>query len=426
MTQSGPGAASDPVKLLDQLRQSLGLLQVAFDASNQIMLILDANHRVRWGNQPAADQWTNSLGILLPGKHFCELVSLFDQNGSPLSENQSEHPLQQSRSNDGSNRFLIKTDDSSEEKMSAYRIRWRRVTEVPGGFLLITFSDLNPSEQALTRQQRFLNQFAHELRTPLAIISGCFQRLQRMNGASKNKKSQVQIGQEEVQRISNLLDKLSVLTEIDSGSYRIRPETADLLNFLQSWTRTLPATTRNAISFNLDAIRRRNTKLSLDQIALGRILNEVVDNSLRFSPPGAPIVIEAAVQEKSIAISIRDSGPAIPDEDLERVFERFTRIEQYRGPDNNDGAGLGLAVAKELTMLMNGSIQLRPNRDINGITTQGCRIEIIFPLALDFQDGETLDDSEPEPIAKPSRSDLECRGNSTSPVIAENPSPDQS
>ena len=56
MTPSSPGPTSDPVNLLDQLRQSLGLLQVAFDASSQIMLILDADHRIRWGNQPAADQ----------------------------------------------------------------------------------------------------------------------------------------------------------------------------------------------------------------------------------------------------------------------------------------------------------------------------------------------------------------------------------
>ena len=413
MTPSSPGPTSDPVNLLDQLRQSLGLLQVAFDASSQIMLILDANHRVRWGNQPAADQWTNGLGILLPGKHFCELVSLFDQNGAPLSENQSEHPLQQSRSNDGSNRFLVKTDDSSKAKLSAYRIRWRRVTEVPGGFLLITFSDLDPAEQALTRQQDFLNQFAHELRTPLAIISGCLQRLQRIHADNKKKENQTRIGQEEVQRISNLLDKLSILTEVDSGNYKLRRESAELLHFLQAWTRTLPDATRTKISFNLDGIKSKNTRLSLDQLAFSRILNEVVDNGIRFSPPNIPVLLAAEVNEKSITISISDSGPAVPDEELERVFERFTRIEEYRAADNNDGAGLGLAEAKELTILMKGSIQLRPNRDINGSTAQGCKVEVSFPLALDFQDGETLDDSEPELTPKPSPRNQESRGNSS-------------
>lgn len=413
MSQSGPGPISDPANLLDQLRQSLGLLQVAFDASSQIMLILDANHRVRWGNQPAADQWTNGLGILLPGKHFCDLVSLFDQNGAPLSENQSEHPLQQSKSDNGSNRFLIKTNDSSTAKLSAYRIRWRRVTEVPGGFLLITFSDLEPAEQALIQQQNFLNQFAHELRTPLAIISGCLKRLQRTHTDPKKQAHQTRIGQEEVQRISSLLDKLSILTEIDSGTYKIRSEHAELLHFLEAWTRTLPKATRTKISFNLDGIKNKDTTLSLDQLAFCRILNELVENGIRFSPPSISVVLAAEVNEKSITISISDSGPAIPDEELERVFERFTRIEEYRNPENIDGAGLGLAVAKELTRLMNGSIQLRPNRDINGRTTQGCKVEVSFPLALDVQGGEALDDSEPELTPKPSPRNQESRGNSS-------------
>ena len=142
-------------------------------------------------------------------------------------------------------------------------------------------------------------------------------------------------------------------------------------------------------------------------------MNEVVDNGILFSRPNIPVLLAAEVNEKSIAISISDSGPAISDEELERVFERFTRIEEYRDTENNDGAGLGLAVAKELTMLMNGSIQLRPNRDINGSTAQGCKVEVSFPLALDFQDGETLDDSEPELTPKPSPRNQESRGNSS-------------
>ena len=80
----------------------------------------------------------------------------------------------------------------------------------------------------------FVANVSHELRTPLAIISGCLQRLQRINADNKKKENQTRIGQEEVQRISNLLDKLSILTAVDSGNYKLRRERAELLHFLQA------------------------------------------------------------------------------------------------------------------------------------------------------------------------------------------------
>jgi len=385
MMKSNFDGPSDSEKVLGQLRQTLGLLQVAFDASSQITLILDANDRILWGNQPAANQWTSGLGILLPGKHFCELVTLFDQNKSPLSENQQEHPLRQSKIKDGSGRFLLKSTKDRNTSWTAFRIRWRRVTEVPGGFLLIIFSDLDPAEQALTRQQNFLNQFAHELRTPLTIISGCLQRLQRSDPANQQILEQTTTSQGEIQRISNLLDKLSLLTELDSGSYKPEPEAKSLQNLLQGWTKTLSDATSKSISFSPCTRNNYHAKLLLDQLAFNRIMSEVVENSIRFSPRESPVTISTNASKKNLTISIINSGPDIPDKELKRVFERFTKVEEYRDSHKSDGAGLGLAVARELTTLMGGSIQVRPNGSISGCTTAGCRVEIAFPLFSDDQ-----------------------------------------
>lgn len=385
MMKSNFDSPSDSEKVLGQLRQTLGLLQVAFDTSSQITLILDANDRILWGNQPAANQLTGGLGVLLPGKNFCELVTLFDQNKSPLSENQQEHPLRQSKIKDGSDRFLLKSTKERNTSWSAFRIRWRRITEVPGGFLLLIFSDLDPAEQALTRQQIFLNQVAHELRTPLTIISGCLQRLQRSDPANKQILEQTTISQAEIQRISNLLDKLSLLTELDSGNYKPEPETKNLQNLLQEWTKTLSDATCKSISFSPCTRNNYQAKLLLDQLAFNRIMNEVVENSIRFSPHESPVTISTNVSNKNLTISIINSGPDIPDKELKRVFERFTKVEEYRDRHKSDGAGLGLAVARELTTLMGGSIQARPNGSISGCTTAGCRVEIAFPLFSDDQ-----------------------------------------
>lgn len=343
------------------------------------MLILDASNKVRWGNQAAADAWTSGLPILLPSKDFADLVQLATPGGHPISENEPAHPLARMRLADGDERYLLLQQGQASGTSEPHRVRWRRVTEVPGGFVLLTFASLDPAERALLQQQRLINQLAHELRTPLAIVNGCLKRLSRSTDSAAPELKQITTAHQETRRIDRLLEELSLLSQLDVGSYRPVLETRFLGSFLERWSRQLEQQVRNRVSFNLDDLNPALT-LRLDQLAFNRILNHLLDNSLRFCPAESPILITAHERDDQLEMLFMDWGPGIPESDLANIFDRFRRLETLRSVSHTDGSGLGLAVVKALTEAMDGSVSILPNSGADGMNRQGTVVQLMLPV----------------------------------------------
>ena len=345
------------------------------------MLILDADNKVRWGNLAAADAWTNGLPILLPRKAFADLVQLATPEGHPISENERVHPLSRMKLADGDDRYLLIQPGQASGTSKAHRVRWRRVTEVPGGFVLFTFANLDPAEQALLQQQLLINQLAHELRTPLAIVNGCLKRLSRSTDSEAQEHKQIATAHQETRRIDRLLEQLSLLSQLDVGSYRPLLETRSLGSFLEGWSRQLRQKARDRVSFNLDDLNPA-LQLQLDQLAFNRILNHLLENSLRFCPAESPILITAHERDDQLEILFMDWGPGIPESDLATIFDRFRRLETPRSVSHTDGSGLGLAVVQALTKAMDGSVCILPNRGADGMNRPGTVVQLMLPVQI--------------------------------------------
>lgn len=351
------------------------------------MLILDASNKVRWGNQAAAEFWTNGLSILLPGKAFAELVMLASPCGQPIKEDEATHPLSRMKLADGDDRYLLLKPVKGIGAAEPYQLSWRQVTEVPGGFVLITFANLAPAERALLQQQQLINQLAHELRTPLAIVNGCLKRLTRTTRNKTEELKQISTAHEETRRIDRLLEQLSLLSQLDLGSYQPILETRSLDSFLEGWSRQLKRGALAKISFDLDHLNP-TLMLRLDQLALNRILDHLLENSLRYCPAGTPILITAH-QRNNDQLHVRfiDWGPGIPEAEHARIFDRFRRLEKHRKASMTDGAGLGLAVVQALTQAMNGTVCMLPNRNVDGSIQSGTVVQITLPVAQEPQNG---------------------------------------
>lgn len=343
------------------------------------MLILDAANKVRWGNQAAADAWTSGLPILLPSKTLTDLVQLATPAGHPISENEPAHPLSRMKLANGDDRYLLLQPGQASGPLEAHRVRWRRVTEVPGGFVLITFANLGPAERALLQQQRLINQLAHELRTPLAIVNGCLKRLSRSTDSEAQKHKQITTAHQEIRRIDRLLEQLSLLSQLDVGSYRPTLETRSLGSFLEGWSRQLRRQARDRVSFNLDDLNPA-LQLQLDQLAFNRILNHLLENSLRFCPAKSPILITGHERDNQLEILFMDWGPGIPESDLATIFDRFRRLETMRSVSHTDGSGLGLAVVRALTEAMDGTVCILPNRGADGLSRAGTVVQLMLPV----------------------------------------------
>lgn len=344
---AGPGQGD----LLAQLRQSLGLLQVAFDAASEAMLILDSSGEVRWGNQAAADIWTDGLAILLVGRRLEQLLEpIANRGGHPLSLEAPVHPLQLLKAGDGGGVF--------ELKGKVLRLEWRLIPEPGEGYRLLLARDLEPQEQALQLQRQFLNQLAHELHTPLAIVSGSLSRLQaKTTELSQKPRQWLAQAREETSRLGRLLTTLMALTDLDNGRRVLCLEPAPLAPWLRQWQhqQVLPAGAELELHIDPEA---EAVRIASDGPALQELLAQLLDNSLRYSD--APVRIALALRLDGAQLQLRwaDQGWGINSEPRDQVFERFVRLEEHRRPQQVDGAGLGLALARELQAAMGGSLQL--------------------------------------------------------------------
>lgn len=205
-------------------------------------------------------------------------------------------------------------------------------------------------EQALHTQRRFAADASHELRTPLTTIRGNLDLLKRQPPISRDDREAVLADAiEECDRLIRLINNLLVLARADSGLV-LHQEAVPLQPFIEDMCRQakLLAPERTIHCENDLAL----TVLA-DRDALKQVLLILLDNAIKYTPPHGTITLATGRAADGVAIHVRDTGPGIPAPALAHIFERFYRVETAR---TSSGAGLGLAIAKELIEAQGGTI----------------------------------------------------------------------
>ena len=212
-------AEAESRALIQQMSQSLGLLRVAFDSTGEAMLSVDESSAVRWANQQAADLWGGGITLQMVGRPLSTLLQFHHLDRSPLEDEEPSHPLQQALSAEGRSSYLIQALSApapEKTQLITRSVSWRQIMQMDQSFVLLIFRDLEPLEKALARQRQFINNLAHELRTPLAIITGNLHRMRRKKQFSGNIQQSLSDATEETRRIGTLVDNLLLLSELDT------------------------------------------------------------------------------------------------------------------------------------------------------------------------------------------------------------------
>ncbi len=370
--------------LIQQMSQSLGLLRVAFDSTGEAMLIVDESTAVRWANQQAADLWGGGITLQMVGRPLSALLQFHHLDRSPLGDQEPSHPLQKALSAEGRNSYLIQAvssaaSDPEKPRLITRSVSWRLIIQMNQSFVLLIFRDLDPLEQALARQRRFIDNLAHELRTPLAIITGNLHRLKRKEQFSNSIRQSLFDATSETQRMANLVDNLLLLSELDADCRRWNLQTDDLGAFVDQWISKLDSDLR--CYFQVDIVDRADdccVQLDLDAFQL--ILDNLLDNSCRFSHSKPFIRIRLVSAESYVELQFIDDGPGIQNDDqCLSVFERFTRIEEHRNAELTDGGGLGLPLVKSLMEGMGGSASCSSPDEPTSSDRQGLVVTLRFP-----------------------------------------------
>ena len=265
------------------------MLQVAFDAAAEAMLIVDDKRRIHWANQASALLLVNGVPIQVMNRNLRDLITLCRQDGSlwesaPLLDPESDLP---NTADQG--RFALRLADGSTTPMQ--RLRWQPVELVRAPFLLISLRNLDPEEQALLQQQQFMVDLTHELRTPLAIVTGCLQRMARLEGLSKPLNSGLAMAREEVGRIHRLLENLSLMTrlEVDASPARTRQNTP-CCRCCGLEREHLPDQDRERVQLQR-AESIGDGRVLIDGNALQLVLDQLLDNGLRHGDASKPVLV---------------------------------------------------------------------------------------------------------------------------------------
>lgn len=213
----------------------------------------------------------------------------------------------------------------------------------------------------LEQQRRFVSDAAHELRTPLSALQIQIDNLRHSDrdGLFADRLAEVEAG---IGRATNLVSKLLRLARYDAREPPLALEPIDLVKLAVD---TVARLTPLAESRSIDlGVTSRHPSKAIGALAdFEIILGNLVENALRYTPQGGTVDVAVQVTGKEARIEVRDTGPGIQEEEMARVFERFFRAR----PQDAEGNGLGLAIAKAAAERNKARLSLAPREDRPGL-----------------------------------------------------------
>jgi PAS domain S-box-containing protein len=228
------------------------------------------------------------------------------------------------------------------------------------------------AEEANALKLKFLAMISHELRTPLTSIKGFATTLlaQDVSFDAEYQKQFIEIIDEEADKLTELIEQLLDLSRLQAGNLRIAPNPQGVFDIMDDARAQL-----ETLSVAHRLIARVPDDLPLvmaDPVRVSQVLVNLVGNAVKYGPLETPIIISAAKQDDRVKISVSDSGPGIPPEARDYVFEAFRQVERTGA---QKGAGLGLAICKGLIEAHGGDIW------IDESSSGGTTISFTLPIA---------------------------------------------
>ncbi|MCJ7716610.1 MAG: cell wall metabolism sensor histidine kinase WalK, partial [Anaerolineales bacterium] len=218
--------------------------------------------------------------------------------------------------------------------------------------------NLRASDQAKTA---FIADVTHELRTPLTVIKGTVETLE--DGALDDQAGRGKLLQsmnKETYRLIRLVNDLLILTRSDARALSLDIKPFDLEDLVLVRCETIkPLAEKKGVQFNLDleeSPSRAEYKVLGDQNRVAQVLDNLLDNALRYAPDNSQVKISLKNRKEQVHCTVSDEGPGIPMEHLPMIFERFYRADKARDRESG-GAGLGLSIARALIEAQGGIIQ---------------------------------------------------------------------
>jgi len=216
------------------------------------------------------------------------------------------------------------------------------------------------------QRRRLLADVSHELRTPLSVVQGNLEAL--VDGVHPADEEHLRAILDETKVLSRLVEDLRTLSLAESGALALHREPTDLGALAKETIASFEPQAEQA-GIALDAAAQAGLPLAnTDPVRAREILANLVANALRYTPRGGRVRVDASAEDGKVALVVSDTGAGIPPDALGRIFDRFYKSAESRG------AGLGLAIAKQLVEAHGGTIAA------TSVVGRGTQIRFTLPV----------------------------------------------
>ncbi len=266
---------------------------------------------------------------------------------------------------------IARTAREIEEKDLSQKIPVQSKDEL--GSLATTLNQmLDRLKRAFDRERQFTADASHELRTPMAIIQGEATLALNKERSNEEYKKSLELISQKASHVSSVINKLLVLARADAGKERLNLSDVNLKELLNELALDVGLLCEEKeIRFQFDS--QEDLIIKGDEIKLRELFLNLADNAIQYTPRGGSITISLVKRGSHACVSVKDTGIGISEEHLPHIFERFYRVDKAVSR-NAGGAGLGLAICKQIAELHGGQIEVESKVGV------GSNFSILLPI----------------------------------------------
>lgn len=357
---------SDRQRRLDQqVTEGVSGTQTILSAMQDGLLVVDARHRVTLINPTCQRLWGVAESFV--GQPILEIIR----------EPALDRLIAQTLATGEAQQTELTIADSpgdSPRRMELGAVLMRNDDAAAIG-VVVLFHDVTQLRQADEVRRDFVANVSHELRTPLSILRGYIETLLDDPDTSAPELARVlEVMKKHSDRLGVLVDDLLTLAQLESASPNLQLSDVRLSELfaaiIRDWARKFA---EKKLSIDV-GVAPDLPLIQADETRLQEILYNLLDNALKYTPPGGKIRLQAQRVGHEIALSVSDSGVGIPEADLPRIFERFYRADKTRSRELG-GTGLGLSIVKHIAQLHGGRVEAESEPE------RGTTIRVLLPVA---------------------------------------------
>ncbi|MCE7861158.1 MAG: PAS domain-containing protein [Chloroflexi bacterium CFX2] len=297
------------------------------------VLVLDEQHHILIANQTIYEMFSLD-GTPIVGKYVKDVIPNADL--SALID----------RARDG----ILKYHEINFDDGRVFNAQYTPLARIGSA---VTMQDISYLKEIDRLKNEFVHTVSHDLRSPLTAILGYMELIERVGSLNDSQRDFLNRLQASVQHMTSLVNELLDVGRLEAG-FDTRREVVDISNLFEY-----------SLTVFDSQIRKKNLRLTVDHgdtpkslranpIRIRQMIDNLIGNAIKYTPPGGEIRVSISSQDNQVILQVSDSGPGIPPDEQNRVFEKFYRASNR--PGNVEGSGLGLAIVKSIVESHHGRV----------------------------------------------------------------------